>query len=64
MPTVYPCVNDACKKYTLKPFTLCDDCKEAARKLERDIRENDKLERLQYVGKNEGLRRRSKWGGR
>jgi hypothetical protein len=61
MPAIYPCVNQMCKQYTLKPLTLCDDCKDAARKLERDIRENEKLERMQTVGKNDGLRRHKKW---
>lgn len=64
MPPIFPCDNPTCKHYTTRPG-LCEDCKEAARKLDRKMREDASLERQQYVNKNEGLRRhKNKWGGR
>jgi hypothetical protein len=62
MPLIHPCLNfDVCKHGVDRPNQLCDDCKRAARILERDIRENERLERMQSVAKNAGLRRHKSW---
>lgn len=60
---LYPCTNyDVCHTAVDQPGKLCDSCKQAAKQLEREIRENERLERMRYVSKNSGLRRHGKAG--
>lgn len=56
----HKCVNYECNKVTTKEGGLCDDCKEEARQLEHNLKQDAKFERLQYVPKNDPRHRKGK----
>lgn len=59
----HQCKNyEYCKKYVSNSGKLCDQCKEEARALQKEINIEEKP---QWIHKNEGLRRHQKgWNGK
>lgn len=64
MPLLYQCKNHITCGQWIGSGKLCESCKQDARQLEREVRENEIAETPQYLSKNDGLRRRPHYNPR